>query len=130
MDNPESNQDIDTQKNFLFTYSHISFLPTESTVAMQQEDNRLLIHESIVGNGSSDNNCRSYRRRMTEMENTITGTERHVKANPISADDYPRNEVSKANQPQVKDRFNTFVDHVTQLHKHEYSDKIENNEKN
>ena len=43
---------------------------------------------------------------------------------PISAADYLWNRVSRANWPQVADRFNTPVDQFTQLHKHKHSHKM------
>ena len=55
----------------------------------------------------------------------ITGAKRHMKGNPISAEDYLRNEVWRANQPQKADRFNECVDHFAQLQKYKHTNIAE-----
>ena len=48
-----------------------------------------------------------------------------LKATPISAEEYLRNDRSNANQPQTDHKFNELVDHITQLQKNEHSNVIE-----
>ena len=48
--------------------------------------------------------------RGTKMGCILMRTNTHMKANPISAEDYLRNEVLRTNIPQVADRFNKHAD--------------------
>ena len=96
------NEDINTQK-----YSSI---PTGSTVAVQKEDSRSWTHGTIVGNGTEDHNGRSYKLRVNMTRCTIIRVKKHVTATPILREDYLRNEMSKANQPQTQDKANKLVD--------------------
>ena len=82
------------------------------------------MHGTVVGHGTEDHNGRSYKIRVTRIRCT-THTKRHMKATPISPEDYLRNEMSKANGPQTDDKFNELVDHFAQLHKHKCSDIME-----
>ena len=50
---------------------------------------------------------------------------KHVNATTISAEDYLRNEMLKAYQPQASDKFNEVIDHFTYLHRHEQSKVME-----
>ena len=51
--------------------------------------------------------------------------QKHVKATPVSAKDYPRDEILKANQPYETDRINEPLDHFTLVHIHEHSNEME-----
>ena len=44
---------------------------------------------------------------------------RHVKATPISVEDYLR-KMSKANRPQTNDKLNKLIDHFALLNQHEH----------
>ena len=80
---PHLNKDIYTHKN-------IPFLPTGSTVAVQEEDDGLWKHGTIVGYEIENHNGRSYKIRVTMAQCTMTRTKRHVKTTLISAEDYLR----------------------------------------
>ena len=49
----------------------------------------------------------------------------HVKASPMSADDYLRNEMSKDNGQNQMPCLKKIIDLFTELHKYEYFNKIE-----
>ena len=74
---------------------------------------RCLVTPSVPGAVVSQHHC------------VTTRTIRHIKATPISTEDYLRNEISKAIQPQTSDRFTKLVDQSMQLHKHEHSNQRE-----
>ena len=61
------------------------------------------MHGTVVEHGSDDHNGRNYMIRVTNMGHTITRTERHLKAIPITAENYLRNEMSTINRPQTSD---------------------------
>ena len=67
-----ANEDKDNHKN-------ISFLPLESTVAVQHKDAGPQTQLTIVGYGSDDQNGRNYEIRVTKMGSINTRTKRHVR---------------------------------------------------
>ena len=69
-----ANEDEDTNKN-------ISFVPIESIVVVQCKETGPWACGTTMGHGSDDKNGRSYRIRVTKIENTTTRTKRHIKAN-------------------------------------------------
>ena len=89
------NRQLQTSKKMLILTKPISFLPTQTTAAMQQEDREPHMHRTVVGHGSDDHKGRSYNIRMTKTGCIITRMKRYIKANPISVDDYPRKKMSK-----------------------------------
>ena len=53
---------------------------------------------------------------MTKIRCEITRMKRHIKATPISAEEYPNNEMSKTNRRQKDDKLNELIVHFTQIH--------------
>ena len=107
-------KDINTHKN-------TSFVPTGSIVAVQQEHGGLWTHGTIVRHGAEDNRGTSYKIRVTKTRCIITRVKRHVKATPISVEDYLRKDMSKANRTQTINSMNlwtTFVQLMTCSNEH------------
>ena len=75
------------------------------------------MHGTIVGQRSGNNNGRSYKIKVTQMGCMITRTKRHMKATTTTAEHCLRNEVMKANQPQMVGRCNELIDVFAQIHK-------------
>ena len=63
--------------------------------------------------------------KVDEMGHTIIRTKRHIKAIPISAEDYLKNEVSQPQKAHMVDRFNELIEHFVQLYKYGHFNKIE-----
>ena len=80
---------------------------------------------TITRFGSEDCNGRCYKIRVTKAGCMRTRTKRYVKFISISAEDIPRNEVSKTIQPKTEDRFYDLGYQFTQLHKHGHSNEME-----
>ena len=102
----------------------------EPTIAVQIEDGRPWMHETIIGYGAEDHNERYYRIRVTKSGHAVVRKKRHMKTTPILAEDNLRNEMSKSNIPQTEDQFNEFVDCFAQLYKHRGSNVVEMERKN
>ena len=117
---PQLNEDKDTCKE-------ISFIPTGATVTVQRGDGRPWMHGTVAGHGTEVHNGRSFEIRVMKTKCTITRMKRHMKA--ISAEDYLRNEMSKADQPQTYVKFKKLVDHFAKLHKHKDSNVMETHRK-
>ena len=115
---PQLNDDIDTHKN-------IPFIPTRSTVAVQKEGSRLWMHGTIVWHKTQDHNGRSYKTRVTKTGGTLPRTKKCVKAIPISAKDYIRNEMIRHNQPKTDGKCTDLIYHFVKLNKHEHSNAVE-----
>ena len=47
-----------------------------------------------------------------------------MKATPIIVEEYPRNEMSKANKTQTDDKLKELIDHFAELHKHEHLNEM------
>ena len=58
---------------------------------------------------------------MTKTGFTLARMESHVAVIPLSAEDYLKNEMSKANQTPTCNKCDQPVDQFTQLHKHKHS---------
>ena len=80
---------------------------------------------TVVGHGSGDHKRRSYKIIMTKTRHTITRMKRHVKTTPISAEDYLRKEMSKANLPQTDDKLNELIDCFALQIQHEHFNNLQ-----
>ena len=69
-------------------HNHISFLPTESMVAVQCKDAGLWIHGTVVEHRSGGHNGSNYRIRVIKRGCTITTTKNHAKSTPTIAEYY------------------------------------------
>ena len=76
---------------------------------MQWEDRGLWTLGTVVGHGSDNYMGRSYKLRMMKTGCIITRTKRHMRSTPVSAEVYPREEMSKANRPQADNKLNEFL---------------------
>ena len=94
-----------------------SLSTTGSNVEVPQEDGGPWTNGTIIGHGSSDHNSRSCWIRVTKMGCTFTRANGHVMTTPMSVGDYLRNELSKAKQQHVADRFDKLLDHLAHIHK-------------
>ena len=56
------------------------------------------MHGTVVGHGSEDHKGQSYKMRVIMTGCTITKMKQHLRATPISVEDYLRKEMSNANR--------------------------------
>ena len=71
----------DTARNY-------TLLPIGSTVAVQREDGDRCTHGRIVGKEDYNHNNQSYIIWVTKTRRTITRNSKHIKATPITAEQY------------------------------------------
>ena len=66
-----------------------------STVAVQQEDGGLWTHGTVVGRGDPSHKNRSYTIRVTKIGCIITRKSKYIKAKPITAEQYLRDQLTQ-----------------------------------
>ena len=59
----------------------------------------------------------------------ITRAKIHMKASPVSAEDYLNKGISKANKPHVDDKVSELTDCFVWLNKHEHLNNLKRKEK-
>ena len=65
-------------------------------VSSAREDDRSRMQGTTVGHKTEDHNQRHYKIRVIKTRHTVTRMKRHMKAYPVSAADYLRNEALNA----------------------------------
>ena len=73
------------------------------------------MHETMVGHQTDDHDSRSYRVQVIKTRCIMTRMKRHVRTTPISAQDYLRKEMYKANRPETYEKLNELTNHCALL---------------
>ena len=104
----KNDQDNDTSKIFMS-------IPIESTVAVQQEDRGPWTHGTVVNKGSHNHHSRTYKIQVTKTGRIITHNKQHIRPTPITAENFPCNQLSKHSKT---DPLDTILDHIQNIHPH------------
>ena len=89
-------------KNYGTSRSYYSF-SIWSTVVVQQEDGGPLIHGTVVGRGDHNHSNRCYMIRISKTGYVVTSNSKHIKATPIIAEQYLRDQINKNTADPVND---------------------------
>ena len=81
-------------KNYVTARSYDS-LSIDSTVTVQWEYGRPWTHGTVVGRGGQNHNNRSHVIRISERGQIVTRNSKHIKATPITAEQYLRDQINE-----------------------------------
>ena len=99
-----------------------------STVVVQQEDEGMWTHGTLLGNGNHNHYNRSYKIQVTTTGRIITCNRQHIKPTPITAEDYMCYQGRKYTSTQT-DPLNAILDHIRK-NPPSYSNKTTHNNNN